>query len=679
MAMQLSGSLEISGSIIATQGITGSFSGNATSASYADTLQGLGSASFAITGSNTFTGPQYVSQASNAISFTSTASLYTDGGLRVAKDSYVSGTAYFNNITVYGTSSIEYITSSQVNIGANIITVNTDTPAVRFGGLSVFDSGSTQLTGSLFWDSEKNHWVYANPSGSTYSGGMLMSGPRASSLGNEQGTLNNYVMKGQGGDHITSSQIIDDGTLVSMYSTMYVTSSGFVGIGKSAPSTALDILGSGVSPVLIQLASANPNCDITLQSSNSSNNVRLRNNSDDFQIFTSGSQRMIIDAIGRLGIGTATPSYTIDVFTPSGSGTGNLGRFYYNDGTYNPRLQITGDSSGITFFESFSTGANSLKFSIAGSNTLVLKGDNVGIGTTTPSTSLDVNGTGRFTSLLTINGLSPITASGGTITTPGDGFKYHTFTSSGTFTVTAGLNTVEVAVVAGGGAGGGDFSGLTFYAGGGGAGGVVYNPSYLVTSGSYTVTVGAGGTPNALSNAWGGNGENSVFGTITAIGGGGGARGNGDNTSPVYTGLSGGSGGGGGSNGGVGGSSLTPLGSGTSYGGKGFNSNGIAGGGGGATSAGGTVAGPGGNGINIFTTGSKYAGGGGAGIFSGNPTANAGTDGGGNGGYWNGSNPDNSGGLPGAANRGGGGGGIGYNIGNGGAGGSGIVIVRYKA
>jgi hypothetical protein len=52
-----------------------------------------------------------------------------------------------------------------------------------------------------------------------------MSGPRASSLGNEQGTLNNFVMKGQGGDHITSSQIIDDGTTVRIPGNLQVTGS----------------------------------------------------------------------------------------------------------------------------------------------------------------------------------------------------------------------------------------------------------------------------------------------------------------------------------------------------------------------------------------------------------------------------------------------------------------------
>jgi hypothetical protein len=216
----------------------------------------------ATTGSNIFTGPQYVNQASNAISFTSTASLYTDGGLRVSKDSFVSGTAYFNNVVVYGTSSIQYITSSQVNFGTNIITVNTDTPAVRFGGLAVFDSGSTQLTGSMLWDSEKNHWIYSNPSGSTYNSAMLMNGPRnTGSLGTEQGTTACALMMGQGGDHITSSMIYSYGNATCFYGQSYISSSGaacFAGTitGSSATFSGNLILNTGSTNGLILQNSA---------------------------------------------------------------------------------------------------------------------------------------------------------------------------------------------------------------------------------------------------------------------------------------------------------------------------------------------------------------------------------------------------------------------------------------
>jgi hypothetical protein len=165
------------------------------------------------TGSNTFVGTQYVSNTTQATTFTSTASLYTDGGLRIGKDAYVSGSAFIKgNLTVFGTSSIEYVTSS-VFVGLEYIDLNTDLPALRYAGIRVYDSGSNVgVTGSLFWDSQTNHWVYANPSGSSYSGGMMISGPRASSLGSEEGTTNNALMKGQGGDHITSSAILDNGT-----------------------------------------------------------------------------------------------------------------------------------------------------------------------------------------------------------------------------------------------------------------------------------------------------------------------------------------------------------------------------------------------------------------------------------------------------------------------------------
>jgi len=164
-----------------------------------------------------------------------------------------------------------------------------------------------------------------------------------------------------------------------------------------------------------------------------------------------------------------------------------------------------------------------------------------------------------FTGSQTGNGLFEnfICASGGTITTSGD-CKIHTFTGPGTFTInnvacTAANNVVSYMVVAGGGAGGiGD-------GGGGGAGGfreykspvTPYTASPLngnpggtavtVTAQAYPITVGAGGTVGN-GPASGGNGNPSVFSTITSTAGGGSPN----NTSPPFNGNPGGSGGGGG-------------------------------------------------------------------------------------------------------------------------------------
>jgi hypothetical protein len=214
---------------------TGNVAGTASYASNAELFDGLDSTVFATTGSNTFTRAQYISNTSTPTNFTDTASLYTDGGMRISKDAYVSGTLYLNNLTVYGTQSVNYITSSQLDISDNIINLNTATPGVRFGGIAVFDSGSVNgLTGSFLWDSQNNKWIYSNPSGSTYDSGMAIFGPRNSSgLGNEQGTTNNALMKGQGGDHITSSAMFEV--------------SGSVGVGITNPQSIFHIGASAPS------------------------------------------------------------------------------------------------------------------------------------------------------------------------------------------------------------------------------------------------------------------------------------------------------------------------------------------------------------------------------------------------------------------------------------------------
>ena len=219
-ALEVTGSA-LSSSILSVSASSYSTSGSLSSASGSfNTRISTVESKYATTGSNTFRAPQYVTDTTVPSGFAnSTGSIYTDGGLLVAKDSYFSGSMFIKgNLTIYGTQSVAYITSSQLNIATNVITVNTATPSVRFGGLNVYDSGSTGTgaTGSLFWDSQNNGWVYQRESGSTYSGGMLISGPRRGSgtnLGDEQGTTACMVMVGQGGDHITSSLIYHDSSV----------------------------------------------------------------------------------------------------------------------------------------------------------------------------------------------------------------------------------------------------------------------------------------------------------------------------------------------------------------------------------------------------------------------------------------------------------------------------------
>jgi len=276
-----------------------------------------------------------------------------------------------------------------------------------------------------------------------------------------------------------------------------------------------------------------------------------------------------------------------------------------------------------------------------------------------------------------------------------------TVTGSNNYTVPTGYNgQVEVLVVAGGGGGG------TNMGGGGGGGGVIHNEAYSVTSGQVIpITVGAGGAGAPAGTGGhpaipGSNGGNSVFGSLTAIGGG---RGGLSPNWGLQNGVAGGSGGGAsGYNHNGAGVGATPGGAGTL--GQGFNgghqgSAYYSGGGGGAGGPGwsGNGRGHGGPGYlcDINGTAWYWAGGGGGAGYSG-WGGNGGIGGGGGGavgspagsggvGYNNGSAGTNGctgcqsnipGGNAGANTGGGGGGGSHYEYTNkGGDGGSGIVIV----
>ena len=246
----------------------------------------------------------------------------------------------------------------------------------------------------------------------------------------------------------------------------------------------------------------------------------------------------------------------------------------------------------------------------------------------------------------------------------------------------ANIVVVNYLVVAGGAGGGNDDYSAGRASGGGGAGGLrstvtatgrggTLETALTLTGGTnYTVTVGAGSRGmDASGEARTINGSNSVFSTITSLGGGA-AGGHTDATNTI--GSSGGCGGGGGNS--TGSSAGT---TGQGYDSGSGNSGGGGGGGAGAVGQNGQSngGGNGGNGVAVSITGSSvtYAGGGGAGGSSAynNFAGTGGTGGGGNGAV-------DAVGSAGTVNTGGGGGG-GRNLSGigGGTGGSGVVILRY--
>jgi hypothetical protein len=191
---------------------------NITATSFTGSLQGTASYSVQNLSSSYAETASYVRNAVSA-SYAETAS-YAPAYLPLT------GGTISGNLTVIGTASFAYTTASIVQVGGSVITLNTDYPAVRFGGISVIDSGSfgNSSTGSLFWDSLNNRWVYSNPSGSTYDGGMLISGPRnTSGLGNETGMDTNFVAVGQGADHIRPGTIFNSGSITQVTGSLFVT------------------------------------------------------------------------------------------------------------------------------------------------------------------------------------------------------------------------------------------------------------------------------------------------------------------------------------------------------------------------------------------------------------------------------------------------------------------------
>lgn len=170
-----------------------------------------------------------------------------DVGITVASSSFVksaennifAGTQTFDNINVNGTGSFAYIqsvTGSAKVIGDAFLILNNQTPAERYAGIRVIDSGSSPATtASLEFDGLTNDWFYEyQKDGDTDDFAVFISGPEYNTKGSPTYPTANKIQKATGGHHIGDSNISDDGSKVAIDANTVVTGSveasgGFIG------------------------------------------------------------------------------------------------------------------------------------------------------------------------------------------------------------------------------------------------------------------------------------------------------------------------------------------------------------------------------------------------------------------------------------------------------------------
>jgi hypothetical protein len=207
-------------------------------------------------------------------------------------------------------------------------------------------------------------------------------------------------------------------------------SDGNVGIGTTTPTNNLNVVGNRAiiqvedsTPVALDLSGTGGQISFGGQYRNAGDNVvgayikasKTNGAIGDYGhdlVFanitypTTLTEKMIIKSNGRVGIGTTTPETRLDVVGNSIQ-CSNQGRFkgWYSGGQGSGLATEIGISSSEGFLIAYDRTANTYAPLNLGTNIKLLTNGNVGIGTATPSLSLDVSGgsIGNSSGNLTLN------------------------------------------------------------------------------------------------------------------------------------------------------------------------------------------------------------------------------------------------------------------------------------
>lgn len=273
----------------------------------------------------------------------------------------INGTKTFNDIVVLGTGSFGYIESvsgSAKIIGDAFIVLNTQTPAARYAGIQVWDSGSTLSTASFFFDGVTNDWGYEYSSSTGIDYAVTIFGPEFTTKGSPTYLTSNRIPKATDNHHLNDSNITDSGTLITLGSNTTVTGT-LVATGTTLVSSSSQISYTGITNIPAGIISSSTQFPIGTVSGSSQITISSTTGYTEFSssvstsIFTLSSSidtRLdVLEGTGTIqGVGT-TNSVSFTAVTASvnlGSSAGNTKRIAFRNTNGSLELVATASVSG---------------------------------------------------------------------------------------------------------------------------------------------------------------------------------------------------------------------------------------------------------------------------------------------------------------------------------------------